>query len=175
MVTSRNPLKRFIYPYTCAGIQVLILHRLTRWNMYTHIPVVYQILNMILRVMTSAFQVTWGIMISNGCDIGRGLYIAHHGRIWIGVKKMGPYCNIAHSVTIGRTEKETGYPVIGENVYFGMGCLVFGNITIGDNSIIGPYSIVRKDVPPDTLVMVSPPKMFPISKEESSSNGGNIA
>ena len=171
MVKGRNPVIRFIYPYTCAGIQMLILHRLMRWNMYTRIPIIYQILNVVLRPVTSVFQIAWGIMISNGADIGRGLYIAHHGRTWIGVKKMGPNCNIAHSVTIGRSEKGSDYPIVGENVYFGMGCLVFGDITIGDNSIIGPYAIVRKDVPPNTLVLVAPPKMLPIAKGESGPNG----
>lgn len=175
MVKSGNPILRFIYPYTCGGIQMLILHRLTRWNMYTRIPIFYQLMNIILRIVTTVFQFAWSIMISNGADIGRGLYIAHHGRVWIGVKTMGQNCIVAHSVTLGRSEKEPGYPIVGDNVYFGMGCLVYGNITIGDNSIIGPYSVVRKDVPPNTLVMVSPPKMFAIKDFENRENQGGIS
>jgi serine O-acetyltransferase len=167
MVKSRNPLVRLIYPYTCAGVQMLILHRLLRWNMYTRIPVLYQILSVLLKITTSVFQITWGIMISSHCDIGRGLYIAHHGGIWIGVKSMGTNCNVSHGVTIGRTEKESGYPIIGNNVYFGTGCMVIGNIKIGDNVKIGPYAVVRKDVLPNTVVMASPPRSISIKLESS--------
>lgn len=169
LVKSRNPLIRLIYPYTCAGIQMLILHRLVRWNMYTRIPVLQQILYVLLKITTSVFQITWGIMISRGSDIGRGLYIAHHGGIWIGVESMGTNCNVSHGVTIGRTEKETGFPTIGNNVYFGVGCIVIGRIKIGDNVKIGPYAVVRKDVLPNTVVMASPPRSISVKVDDSES------
>ena len=165
LVKSRNFLLRLIYPYTCSGIQMLILHRLMRWNMYTRIPIFYQIFNLILRITTSVFQITWGIMISNGCDIGRGFYIDHHGGIWIGAETIGTNCNISHHVTIGRTEASTGYPSIGNNVYFGTGCIVIGELTIGDNVKIGPYAVVRKDVPSNTVVLASPPRSVTIKKK----------
>lgn len=164
-VNSRNFLLRLIYPYTCSGIQMLILHRLIRWNMYTRIPIFYQIFNLILRITTSVFQITWGIMISNGCDIGRGFYIDHHGGIWIGAEKIGRNCNISHQVTIGRTEASTGYPTIGDNVYFGTGCIVIGEISIGDNVKIGPYAVVRKDVPANTVVLAAPPRSVTIRQK----------
>lgn len=145
---------------------MLILHRLVRWNMYTRIPLIYHILALILKITTSVFQITWGIMLSHGCDIGRGLYIAHHGGIWIGVKKMGKNCNISHGVTIGRTERGSGVPVVGDNVYFGTGCIVIGDIKIADNSKIGPYAVVRKDVPPNTVVIAPPPRYIPIRDDE---------
>lgn len=173
-VKSRNFLLRLIYPYTCSGIQVLILHRLTRWNMYTKIPIFYQIFNVILRITSSVFQITWGIMISNGCDIGRGFYIDHHGGIWVGAEKMGRNCNISHHVTIGRTEASTGYPTIGDNVYFGTGCIVIGEINIGNNVKVGPYAVVRKDVPPNTVVMAMPPRSVLIRQKENESETGGV-
>ena len=171
MVSSSNPLLRLIYPYTCAGIHMLILHRITRWNMYTRIPIFYQIFNIILRITSSVFQITWGIMISNGCDIGRGFYIDHHGGMWIGAETMGRNCNISHHVTIGRTETSTGYPKIGKNVYFGTGCIVIGDISIGDNVKIGPYAVVRKDVPANTVVIASPPRSVAISSQPTAFKG----
>lgn len=108
-------------------------------------------------------------MISNGSDIGRGLYIAHHGGTWIGVESMGTNCNVSHTVTIGRTEKETGFPIVGNNVYFGVGCVVVGRIHIGDNVKIGPYAVVRKDVPPNTIVMALPPRSIRVKTNDSES------
>jgi hypothetical protein len=69
-------------------------------------------------------------------------------------------------VTIGRTEKEHGYPTFGNNVYIAPGAVVIGNIDIGDNVKIGPNTVVRRSVPPNSVVMALPPKVIRMTTEE---------
>ena len=40
---------------------------------------------------------------------------------------------------------------VGNNVYFGYGCIVLPGVTIGNNVIIGAGSIVTRDVPDNTV------------------------
>jgi galactoside O-acetyltransferase len=51
----------------------------------------------------------------------------------------------------------TGGPiVIGSNVRVGMGAVILDGVTIGENSIVAPGSVVYDNVPPDTIVIGNP-------------------
>jgi len=58
--------------------------------------------------------------------------------------------------------KETVYGpiIIRENCFIGINSIIFRNITIGPNSVIGAGSIVVKDVPPDTVYAGNPAKFI---------------
>ena len=53
-------------------------------------------------------------------------------------------------------------PVIGNRVFIGAGACVLGNITIGDNVIIGACAVVTKDVPPGHRALGNPAVYTPI-------------
>jgi maltose O-acetyltransferase len=55
-----------------------------------------------------------------------------------------------------------GKIIINENCFIGAGSLLMPGITIGANSIVGAYSVVTKNVEPDTIVAGNPAK--PIKK-----------
>jgi serine acetyltransferase len=62
---------------------------------------------------------------------------------------LGDDCILRHGVTIGNKilkDKETRAPRIGNNVEFGAGCIVIGNVTIEDGAIIGAGAVVTKNV-----------------------------
>lgn len=42
--------------------------------------------------------------------------------------------------------------VIGNDVWIGVNCIIFNNVTIGDGAVIAAGSIIRKDVPPYAVV-----------------------
>lgn len=46
--------------------------------------------------------------------------------------------------------------VIEDNVWLGANVVVFGGVTIGENSVIGAGSIVTKDVPPNVVAFGNP-------------------
>lgn len=100
-------------------------------------------------------KVKYGFDISYRTKIGKGLYIGHFGGIVVhGDAEIGAYCNLSQGVTIGELirGKKAGIPKIGNKVFIGPGATILGNITIGDEVLIGTQSIVNFDVPNHAVV-----------------------
>ena len=53
-------------------------------------------------------------------------------------------------------EKKEGTTVIGNNVWLTTGCIIHFGVKIGDNAVIGPGSVVTKDVPENAYVAGNP-------------------
>jgi len=125
--------------------------RKVRWRVFRY-P-----LALIHWVLQKFCMMCWGILIDNGAQIGPGLYIGHFGGIIIGPIRMGRDCNIAHQVTIGlRVDGEGGVPTFGDNVWIGVGSVIYGNITIGNGVMIGPYTVVSRGLPDRAMVLGNP-------------------
>jgi serine O-acetyltransferase len=92
----------------------------------------------------------------NGTDIRPGAVIGKHFEVHtsFGITidngvVIGDNCIINTGVCLankanGRGE---GVPRVGNNVTFGLGCKLFGGITVGDNVIIGANAVVSRNVP----------------------------
>jgi serine O-acetyltransferase len=89
-------------------------------------------------------------------EIGPGLFIEHGFCTMVSAKSIGANCWINQQVTIGHLTADEGPPVIGNNVRIAAGAQLLGNITIGDNCVIGPNSFVHKSVPPNCTVVGVP-------------------
>lgn len=53
-----------------------------------------------------------------------------------------------------------GTPVIGKNVFLGAGCVVIGDISIGDGSVIGANAVVTKSIPPNSVAVGVPARVI---------------
>ncbi len=83
-------------------------------------------------------------------DIGAFTYInARYGVVIEKGVQIGSHCSIYSHSTI---DDKQGKVVIKENAKIGSYCLVMPGVTIGENSIIGAFSFVNKDVLPNTTV-----------------------
>lgn len=91
-------------------------------------------------------------------NIGGGLFIQHGFSTIISAESIGSNCWINQQVTIGYEGK--GCPIIGNNVRICAGAKIIGNISVGDNSIIGANAVVVKDVPSDVTVGGIPAKVI---------------
>jgi len=89
-----------------------------------------------------------------GGDIGGGLFIQHGFASMIQPEKMGENCIVAQQVTIGCNNGKS--PVIGNNVRISAGTIVIGGIKIGDNSEIGPNSLVIRNIPANSTAVSQP-------------------
>jgi putative colanic acid biosynthesis acetyltransferase WcaB len=72
---------------------------------------------------------------------------------------LGDDCVLRHSVTIGNKmlkNKETRAPRVGNNVEFGAGCIVIGDVTIEDDAIIGAGAVVTKNVHKSMIMIGNP-------------------
>ncbi|MGH2835966.1 MAG: acyltransferase [Solirubrobacteraceae bacterium] len=49
---------------------------------------------------------------------------------------------------------------VGHNVWIGYGACLLRGVTVGDNAVIGTYSVVTKDVPPDAVVGGAPARLL---------------
>jgi serine O-acetyltransferase len=91
-------------------------------------------------------------------DIGKGLFIQHGDLTVIDAKSIGDNCQINQMVTIMGYSDGCG-PTLLNNVTTYAGAKVMGNITIGNNSIIGANSSIEKDVP-DNCIAAGVPGMI---------------
>jgi acetyltransferase-like isoleucine patch superfamily enzyme len=53
-----------------------------------------------------------------------------------------------------------GPVTIGDNCWFGVGCVVTGGVTIGERCVIGSNSVVTRDLPPRVIAAGAPAKVI---------------
>lgn len=74
---------------------------------------------------------------------GPGLSIPHYGTIVVNSQaKIGKNCKIHAGVNIGASGGKPGAPIIGDNVYLGPGCKIYGEITIANNIAVAANACV---------------------------------
>lgn len=116
-----------------------------------------------LRILKRRYRFKYGFEIHSDALIGEGFYLTSHcGPVIIGPITIGKYCNVSHSVTIGRSYKGGvyGHPTLGNYVWIGPGSVLVGEIKIGNNVLIAPNSFVNFDVPDNSLVIGNPGKII---------------
>lgn len=106
------------------------------------------------------------IRIGNDCNIGSFVDVIAQGSIFIGDnvsvagKAMiagGRYVVEEEADSPERKRRFSGGEIrIGNNTRIGMGAIVQDGVTIGDNAIVAPGSVVYEDVPADTVVWGNP-------------------
>lgn len=88
---------------------------------------------------------------------GAGLSIAHWGTITIeGKARIGRNCRIHQGVTIG--SKNGKVPRIGDDCFIGANASVIGDITIGNNVVIGANSLVNRSFGDNVTIAGVPAK-----------------
>lgn len=139
-----------------------------------------KIRNKIINENTWKVKLYYAYMAKYGSWIGIGAQlnttpILPHGLFGIFISqnaKIGKNVVIFQQVTIGSNttvgSKNNGSPTIEDNVYIGSGAKIIGNVRIGHNTRIGANCIVVNDVPPNSVVVLSPPRI--IIKNETLDN-----
>ena len=121
------------------------------------------ILGIYYRLIVRRLSHKYGYQIPVSTAIGEGFYIGHFGTIVVNPRvKIGKYCNITHSTTIGEANrgKLKGCPTIGDRVWIGTGSVIVGNIKIGNNVLISPNAFVNINVPDNSVVIGNPAKVI---------------
>lgn len=162
-----NILKEDFQTHRCElgapGLQAIWVHRLGVYATTLSKPIRWP-LDILYMLGWRFFRAFYGIEMRRTVNIGRRMHIAHqHGIVIHGYARFGDDCVIRQGVTLGISntwEKGKG-PVIGNNVSFGVGTVVVGNVTIGDNVNIGPNCVVSSDVPSDRTLFIPPPRVIP--------------
>lgn len=135
---------------------------LYRWQVffYTHH------LSWVAAFLQSLSSVIFTVNIDSRTHIAPGFMLLHASYIHIGKHvTIGKNCILAHQNSIGpayifetdESASDQG-PVIGERVFFGVGSVVFGNLTIGDDTKIAANSAVDKSFPEKSMLVGVPAK-----------------
>lgn len=86
--------------------------------------------------------------------IGSGLLLFHAYGTILNAASIGKNCRIVHNVTLG--DKQGGKPVIGDRVEILTNAVITGNISIGNDCVIGPGAVVFKSIPDHCVVVGNP-------------------
>lgn len=130
------------------GVKAIGFHRIAHDLYLAKLYILARLVSEISRLLT-------GIEIHPGAKIGKRVVIDHGMGVVIGETAIvGDDCLIFHGVTLGgkNFEDVKRHPSIGNKVIIGAGAKILGNITIGDNSVVGANSVVTKDVPSGVIV-----------------------
>jgi len=136
------------------GFQAAMGYRTCRWLVRRRIP----LLNVLIQRFVEIFT---GISIPPTAYIGKGLLIEHFGGIVVNASsEIGEFCTFSHNVTVGNKIPGGASPRIGDNVYICVGAKILGDITVGNNCIIGANAVVLKSIPKNAVVAGVPAKVI---------------
>ena len=97
-------------------------------------------------------QVT--LSIPKKAKIGDGVLLFHSYGTILNAREIGEGCRIVCNITLGDKKGKT--PIIGKHVEILPGAVIAGDVTIGDNCVIGPNAVVYKSVPANCVVVGNP-------------------
>lgn len=145
------------------GLKAIAIQRLAHVLYEAKIP-------FIPRMMTEYAHSVTGIDIHPGACIGKGFFIDHGTGVVIGeTAVLGEKVRIYQGVTLGAVsfpkdacgaliKGQKRHPTIGNNVIIYSGASVLGDITIGDNSVIGGNVWLTESLPAGTKITAAMPE-----------------
>lgn len=145
------------------GIRAIAIQRLAHVLFCADVP-------LIPRMMTEYAHSETGIDIHPGATLGKGIFIDHGTGVVIGeTAVIGDNVRIYQGVTLGAVSFPKNacgilikglrrHPTIGSNVTIYSGASVLGDITIGDDSVVGGNVWLTESLPPGTKITALPPE-----------------
>jgi len=141
-------LSRRVYWFFLPNFQAVLLYRVCR-HLYL------RNWRRSARLLSLAAQRLTGAEISPAAAIGPGCLIGHaFGMIVFG--SFGARCTFLGQCAAMGNGIAPGYPVVGDDVIFGIQAMALGPVRIGNRARLGPAAVVNRDVPDDAVVLVLP-------------------
>lgn len=132
-----------------SGMHAVWAHRVAhRWWRSPGLALPARLLSQLARSAT-------GVEIHPGARLGRRVVIDHGMGVVIGeTAVVGDDVLLYHAVTLGGKTRGAGkrHPTIGRRVVVGAGAKVLGDITVGDDSVVGANAVVVRDAPPGSVL-----------------------
>lgn len=148
------------------GMLAAVLYRYGKWAQKIRSPLIRKPLLFIYFILNCCMMVFFGINLQLDGEIGKGLIVHNYSGIFIMAEKIGENFTCNQGVTIGRLRGRPRDAIIGNNVYFGAGAKCLGDVTIGDNVVVGANSLVLTSIPDNCTVIGVPARI--VSRSVSS-------
>jgi len=144
------------------GFLMLLIHRFGNWRMDVRPKLLRAPLSLIYRILNKLTQILFGMKLDYTVKVGRRVKLEHFGGMIMGAREIGNDVIIRQNTTFGirSTDDLNAKPIIGDFVDIGAGAVIVGNVTIGENSIIGANSVVFTNVPPNSVMMGVPARVI---------------
>lgn len=146
------------------GLWLLALHRISHWWLRQStdggtrgwrlrlISIPLTLLEWLMKVVTKSD-------ILGRSDIEGGVCLHNEGGIILGAKKIGSGTVIGPRTTIGMNLADRGLPEIGDNVWIGPDCIVYGAVTIGEGATLLPGTTLTKSIPAGVVMQGNPARL----------------
>ncbi len=147
------------------GAWAVMVYRLRHWIHSAPMPAPLRApLKVVSNIVQAGVVIATNIQLPETATIGPGLFIAHTGYIVVANHTvLGKHCTLTQGVTIGHAGGTggslTAVPVIGDRVYIGPGAAVIGDISVGDDAMIGVSAVVTKSLPPRAVAVGNPARV----------------
>lgn len=132
----------------------ILCYRYSHWVLTLKAPIVRPLLMIPALIWQRLNQMFLGIFISPDAEIGPGMVIHTPYGVFIPPVKIGSNCTFTTGTLIN-----SGCKSVGDNVYFGAGCKIIGDVKIGNNVVIVANSVVLTDVPDNLTIMGVPARI----------------
>jgi len=144
------------------AVWVTVLYRISRALYLVNIPIIKSFLRLIGFFLFKFSETCLGASIPSSVNIGPGLYVENTGIIYISFKVIaGKNLSIDTGVILGSIGfGNNEVPILGDNIYIGVGAKVLGKIKIGNNVKINANAVVINDIPDNVTVAGLPAKII---------------
>lgn len=149
--------------WTKPGFRAVAIQRFGVWRMTLGSKWLRAPFSIVYRMLYRKVRNTYGIDLPYSVQLGRRVVIEHQGAIILhGDSVIDDDCIIRQGVTLGNRHLNRPFdaPKLGKRVNVGAGAKILGNVTIGDDAVIGANAVVIKDVPAGHTAVGIPAKIL---------------
>lgn len=154
------------------GFWAVAIHRFGNLRMDIRprlLRIPFSLLYQVLHICMSGF---FGINLEYSVKLGRRVRLWHHGGMFLGAISIGDDVTIRHNTTMGVLHQDEKWkkPIIEDRVDIGTGACIFGDITVGHDSVIGANSVVVRSFPPYSTLFGVPARRVKMNPGTESSS-----
>ena len=145
-----SALRRALIWFRSRGLLVLALQRLSYGYLQRRAQRGWTAGTIALKVLIALTRRP--LMILTKCDVDKsiqidpGVYLSDRGFLILGAVRIGSGTLIHERVTIGVGAGDPGKPVIGENVWIGPDCIIYGGLSVGDGATVLPGAVESMNI-----------------------------
>ena len=123
----------------------------------------YKRINKDLSLVKLIFKPEHSFIISPNLSIGESLNYSHPYCSFLNANKIGRNFKFRHCTTLGNKidGRNDLIPSIGDSVTLVANVCIIGDVTIGDNVVVGAGCVITKSVPSNSVVVGNPMRIIP--------------